>query len=54
MYYQKRNPYPTDWWGEKILWGISRNALALILICLVLAVAYGSMNWDWVFGLRTK
>lgn len=49
--HHQRNPYPTDWWAEKVC-GLSRDAWALILIGAVLALGFCVQNWDWVLGLR--
>jgi hypothetical protein len=45
--YKKRN-----WWGEKALWGLTRNDLSLIAVAFVATAICFSTDWNWVFGLR--
>jgi len=34
------------WWGKKVLWGLTRNDISLIILLTIIALAYFSLNWD--------
>ncbi|HEY4500884.1 MAG TPA: hypothetical protein VJI70_01270 [Candidatus Paceibacterota bacterium] len=44
------------WWHEKVLWGLSRNDISLVIIGILIAVLFYKfpVNWDFVFGLRPR
>ena len=52
MYYQRRNPHPEDWWGEKAFCGLTRNQIALLGFAAAFVIGYFLVDWSWVFGRR--
>lgn len=49
MYYQSDSPDPANWWDGRVL-GLTRNTWMLLFIGMVLAIALGNFDWDWICG----
>ena len=41
-----------NWWDKKVVPGVTWNYLILAGIGIALILAYNSLDWDWVSGLR--
>lgn len=52
--YIQRNPNASaaEWWGQETFLDVTRRQLAWAMIWLALAVSYGTMDWDRIFGYR--